>query len=124
MFHETKIVAKLMVDENLSDQEIVDKVVGDNLFQFPTEKMIKNIAKTIVNDHGGTNIMITADHGFLYTYSPLTEEEKTEKADFVHRIIEYARRFAILTKGDDPEYLLPVKFMEGKESIITTDIRS
>ena len=28
--------------------------------------------------------------------------------------MEYARRFAILTKGDDPEYLLPVKFMEGR----------
>lgn len=72
------------------------------------------LVRTIVNDFGGINIMITADHGFLYTYSPLTEEAKTEKSEFVHRIVEYARRFAILTKGDDPEYLLPVKFMEGK----------
>ena len=75
---------------------------------------IITLVKTIVNDHGGTKIMITADHGFLYTYSPLTEETKTEKAEFVHRIVEYARRFAILTKGDAPEYLLPVKFMNGK----------
>lgn len=72
------------------------------------------LVRTIVNDFGGINIMITADHGFLYTYSPLTEETKTEKSEFVHRIVEYARRFAILTKGDDPEYLLPVKFMDGK----------
>lgn len=72
------------------------------------------LVRTIVNDFGGINIMITADHGFLYTYSPLTEEAKTEKSEFVHRIVEYARRFAILTKGDDPEYLLPVKFMGGK----------
>lgn len=72
------------------------------------------LVRTIVNDFGGINIMITADHGFLYTYSPLTEEVKTEKSEFVHRIVEYARRFAILTKGDDPEYLLPVKFMGGK----------
>ena len=75
---------------------------------------IITLVRTIVNDFGGINIMITSDHGFLYTYSPLTEESKTEKSDFVHRIVEYARRFAILTKGDDPEYLLPVKFMEGK----------
>ena len=72
---------------------------------------IKNLVKIIVNDFGGTNIMITADHGFLYTYSPLSEEEKTGKAEFSHRIIEYARRFAILSKGDDPDYLLPVKYI-------------
>ena len=79
-----------------------------------TIEEIISLVRTIVNDFGGINIMITSDHGFLYTYSPLTEESKTEKSDFVHRIVEYARRFAILTKGDDPEYLLPVKFMEGK----------
>lgn len=79
-----------------------------------TTREIITLVRTIVNDFGGINIMITSDHGFLYTYSPLTEESKTEKADFVHRIVEYARRFAILTKGDDPEYLLPVKFMDGK----------
>jgi uncharacterized protein (TIGR02687 family) len=74
---------------------------------------IENLVKIIVNDFGGINIYITSDHGFLYTYSPLTEESKTEKADFAHRIIEYGRRFAILTKGDAPEYLLPVKLLDG-----------
>ena len=84
-----------------------------NACEETIEELI-TLVRTIVNDFGGINIMITADHGFLYTYSPLTEESKTEKSDFVHRIVEYARRFAILTKGDDPEYLLPVKFMEGR----------
>jgi uncharacterized protein (TIGR02687 family) len=79
-----------------------------------TIEEIITLVRTIVNDFGGINIMITSDHGFLYTYSPLTEESKTEKSEFVHRIVEYARRFAILTKGEDPEYLLPVKFMDGK----------
>lgn len=44
LFHETRIVAKLRVDEGLSDKEIVERVLSDNLFQFPTEKSIKNIA--------------------------------------------------------------------------------
>lgn len=44
LFHETRIVAKLRVDEGLSDIDIVEKVLSDNLFQFPTEKSIKNIA--------------------------------------------------------------------------------
>lgn len=33
-----------MVDEALSDEEIVQRVIEENLFQFPTERMIKNIA--------------------------------------------------------------------------------
>lgn len=74
---------------------------------------IENLIKIIVNDFGGVNIYITSDHGFLYTYSPLTEESKTDKSDFVHRIVEYGRRFAILTKGKNPEYLLPVKLLDG-----------
>ncbi|SEA17973.1 Putative inner membrane protein [Oribacterium sp. KHPX15] len=45
LFHESKIVAKLMTDEGLSDEDIINRVVEDNLFQFPTERMIKNISK-------------------------------------------------------------------------------
>ena len=36
----------------------------------------------IFNDFGGANILITADHGFLYTYSPLTEDDKVDKTSF------------------------------------------
>lgn len=74
---------------------------------------IENLVKIIVNDFGGINIYITLDHGFLYTYSPLTEEAKTDKSDFAHRIIKYGRRFAILAKGKNPDYLLPVKLLDG-----------
>lgn len=74
---------------------------------------IENLVKIIVNDFGGINIFITSDHGFLYTYSPLTEEGKTEKSDYLHRIVEYGRRFAILYKGADPDYLIPVKLLDG-----------
>lgn len=37
-----------MTDENLSDQEIIDRVVSENLFQFPTERMIRNLAGVCV----------------------------------------------------------------------------
>ena len=48
LFHETRVVARLMTDENLSDQEIIDRVVSENLFQFPTERMIRNLAGVCV----------------------------------------------------------------------------
>lgn len=41
LFYETRIVARLLVDDNLSDEEIISRIVEDNLFQFPTEKSLK-----------------------------------------------------------------------------------
>lgn len=44
LFYETRIVAKLMCDEGLNDEETVTKIIEDNLFQYPTEKAIKVVA--------------------------------------------------------------------------------
>ncbi len=74
---------------------------------------IKNMVRIIANEWGGANILITADHGFLYTYSPLNEDDKMDKTGFVDRIVEYGRRFAIMMKDSDPDYLQRVKFLEG-----------
>ena len=85
---------------------------------------LKNLVRIIVNEFGGTNILITADHGFLYTYSPLTEDDKVGRNEFydvdkenagalkresARRCVEYGRRYAIMQKGAQPNYLLPVK---------------
>ena len=89
---------------------------------------LKNLVRIIVNEFGGTNILITADHGFLYTYSPLKEEDKVDKRGFfdvdvvnsdaikresTRRCVEYGRRYAIMQKGVQPDYLMPVKFLSG-----------
>lgn len=75
---------------------------------------LKNLVRIIVNEFGGTNILITADHGFLYTYSPLTEDDKVDKTSFNGMDVEYGRRYAIMQKGAQPNYLLPVKLLSGK----------
>lgn len=75
---------------------------------------LKDMVRIIVNDFGSTNIIITADHGFLYTYSPLTESDKVGKQSFAGMDKEYGRRYAILEKGAVPEYLLPVRFLGGR----------
>ena len=74
---------------------------------------LKNLTKIICNDFGATHILFTADHGFLYTYSPLTEDDKIDKTGFVNRIVEYGRRFAIMIKDSDPDYLQKVNFLDG-----------
>ena len=73
---------------------------------------IKNIVRIICNEFGGTRIFITSDHGFLYTYSPLTEDNKVDKSSFNQHNVEYGRRYAIMQKGAKPEYLMPVKFVD------------
>lgn len=93
---------------------------ADNLVFSACEDAIaelKNIVRIICNDFGGTRIYITADHGFLYTYSPLTEDDKVDKTGFMNRVLEYGRRFAIMQKGEQPDYLLPIKFVDEKSQM-------
>ena len=74
---------------------------------------IKNIARIITSEFSGTHILITSDHGFLYTFNPLREDDKVDKNTPGDQDVEVARRYAIMRKGTVPEYLLPVKFLDG-----------
>lgn len=42
LFYETRTVAKL-IESGLTDEEIILKVFDENLFQYPTERMLKNL---------------------------------------------------------------------------------
>ena len=75
---------------------------------------IKNLVRIIVNEFGGTRILITADHGFLYTYSPLTEDDKVSKDSWKGNEVDYGRRYAIMERDAHPEYLLQIRFLDNK----------
>lgn len=45
LFFEIRVVAKLLCD-GLSRNEISDRILRDNLFQFPTERMVLSILRT------------------------------------------------------------------------------
>lgn len=66
------------------------------------------IIKIIVNDLSGINVLITADHGFLYTYKPLEESQKISRQTFSGEILELGRRYAITTLDTTADYLLPI----------------
>lgn len=76
---------------------------------------LKNMVKIIVNEFSGTKIYITSDHGFLYTYKPLTEDSKVDKTTGSAEDVEVDRRYLITKKGAKPQYLLPVKFMDDEQ---------
>lgn len=47
LFYEMRTTAKLM-EEGLDDNEVIEQIVEDNLFQYPTEKSIRQMAKTCI----------------------------------------------------------------------------
>jgi uncharacterized protein (TIGR02687 family) len=67
------------------------------------------IVKVIVNDLSGVNILITADHGFLYTYKPLEESQKISRQTFNGEVYELGRRYALVPPETSANYLLPIK---------------
>ena len=44
LFYETRSVAKLLL-EGLNDNEVIGRIISDNLFQYPTEKSIRKVAQ-------------------------------------------------------------------------------
>ena len=45
LFYEMRTTAKL-VSEGLNDEQVVDRITSDNLFQYPTEKTVRRMALT------------------------------------------------------------------------------
>ena len=54
LFNEMRIIAKL-IDEGKTDNQIIQEVAENNLFQYPTERMIKNITQVCLNRFHNTN---------------------------------------------------------------------
>ena len=48
LFYETRTTAKLLC-EGLSKDEIIERIVKENLFQYPTEKSLRQMARTCIH---------------------------------------------------------------------------
>lgn len=56
LFYEMKTTAKLLA-EGIDDEEAINRVVSENLFQYPTEREIKRMAKVCCRRLHGLNDM-------------------------------------------------------------------
>ena len=79
---------------------------------------IKNLVNVICSDLQGLNVIITSDHGFLYTYQQLDESDKMERSSFKKDIIEQGRRYVITNDKANPDFLIPVKGIYNESSIL------
>lgn len=86
----------------------------DQVFEACEEAVdeIQNLVKIITNSMSGTNVIITADHGFLYSYRPLEERDKAEKRLISGEIIELGRRYVIADGECTAEHMvrIPMKY--------------
>ncbi len=58
------------------------------------------LVKSAVNDLGVSRVLVTADHGFLYTRKPLEERSKVSSTDAGANVVKQGRRYLV---SDEPE---------------------
>lgn len=90
----------------VGDKSATEDQVFDACEQAVME--LEKLVNRIVNDLSGTNILITSDHGFLYSYKPLAESDKAEKSFVSGNIIELDRRYAIADADCTSDYLIKI----------------
>lgn len=69
---------------------------------------IAGLVRIITNELSGTNIFITADHGFLDTHRPLSESDKLDRRAFSGEVLELGRRYALTSPDTAAADLLPI----------------
>ena len=99
----------------VGDKATTEDQVFDACDQAVTE--LKNLVRMIINDMNGTNILITADHGFLYSYKPLDESDKAEKSFVSGHIIELDRRYVIADGDCTAEHMLKIPMTHVNSSL-------
>lgn len=69
---------------------------------------LKALVDRLVREQKASNIIITADHGFLYTAEPLDEHESAGISNIDGEVVEYGRRHAVARTGASSRAFLEV----------------
>lgn len=86
-----------------------------NVFKACDETVddIFNLVKVITGRLSGSNIIVTSDHGFLYTYNPLKPIDKMGRDEFRHMILQQGRRYVITGEDAHIEHMI-----EDRKSVV------
>lgn len=69
---------------------------------------ISGLVKLIVREFRATDVLVTADHGFLYTDEPLAASDHVSLKDVSGEVVEAGRRYVVAEPSASSEVLLPV----------------
>ena len=90
----------------IGDKQMTENQVFDACEEIVDELL--SLVKLIVNSMNGTNILITADHGFLYSYQPLAESDKGEESFVNGTVVRADRRCLIAEPGAFSDYMMRI----------------
>lgn len=88
-----------------------DKPIGEaKTFEACRDAILelKALVERLVREQKASNIIITADHGFLYTAEPLDEHESASISNIDGEVVEYGRRHAVARTGAASQAFLEV----------------
>ena len=74
---------------------------------------ISGLVKLIVREFRATDVLVTADHGFLYTDEPLAASDHISLTDVTGQVVEAGRRYVVTEKDATSEVLLPASLPGG-----------
>ena len=79
---------------------------------------LKSFVRLIVNSMSGSNIIITSDHGFLYTHEPLAESEKISTSLVSGNILETGRRYMFADGQSSSDILMKIAMEKYSPDIV------
>ena len=74
---------------------------------------ISGLVKLIVREFRASDVLVTADHGFLYTDDPLSASDHVSLKDVSGQVVEAGRRYVVAEKDSSSEVLLPAALPGG-----------
>lgn len=80
---------------------------------------LTQLTRILTSELNAASVLITADHGFLYTRAPLEEYEKADKELLRGEILEYKRRHAIVRgfEGDPSVVAIPLNALSRPDLV-------
>lgn len=75
---------------------------------------ISGLVKLIVREFRATDVLVTADHGFLYTDEPLAASDHVSLKDVSGEVVEAGRRYVVAEPSASSEVLLPAALPGGR----------
>ncbi|OUO19295.1 BREX-1 system phosphatase PglZ type A [Collinsella sp. An307] len=87
-----------------------DATTENDVFRACTDTVeeLCKLVSLIVRDFRASDILITADHGFLYTYRPLAETDKISQEEVSGSVVALGRRYVVGDRALSSPVMLPV----------------
>lgn len=77
-----------------------------------TIRELSALVGLLVREFRATDVVVTADHGFTYTYEPLSETDKVSVGEVDGLVVESGKRYVVGHSGMRSNALLPVSLAD------------